>query len=102
MEDKDLDATIARAEAFAAAGDFEASRTLFTRVTVDFPDVAKAWKGLGVAENKLGAPEEAERHLLRALELDSSDATRGPRSEVSTLLPDVPMRRWHVTSTHWP
>lgn len=73
MDEPQLEAEIDQANALIAAGDFAHAEALLTEVTAAYPGSAKAWKDLGIAENKNGNREEAKRHLLRSLEIDDMD-----------------------------
>lgn len=61
------------AGALIAAGDFTSAKAVLEEATAACPEVAAAWKQLGVAEDKLGNAEAAERHLLTSLGLDDAD-----------------------------
>lgn len=73
MNESPLDAHLGEANALIDAGDFAGARALLMETTTTYPTAAAAWKRLGVAENKLGSYEAAERALLKSLELDGSD-----------------------------
>jgi tetratricopeptide (TPR) repeat protein len=73
MNEPQLDAHLGEANALIAAGDFAKAKALLAETTTIYPEAAGAWKGLGVAENKLGNHEAAERYLLKSLQLDDSD-----------------------------
>lgn len=62
------------ARALIAKGDFRAATEILRQATTADPSHAEAWKALGVAENKLGNHQDAERHLAESLRLDASDA----------------------------
>src|SRR5260370_6245845 len=73
MNEPQLAARLGEANALIAAGDFATAGALLAETTTIYPAAAEAWKGLGVAENKLGNHEAAKRHLLKSLQLDDSD-----------------------------
>jgi tetratricopeptide (TPR) repeat protein len=73
MNESPLGARLGAAGALIDAGDFAGARELLAETTMVHPTAAEAWKELGVAENKLGNYDAAERNLLKSLELDSSD-----------------------------
>jgi tetratricopeptide (TPR) repeat protein len=73
MKQEQLDDRLDESAALIAAGDFAHARTLLLEITSVFPDSAKAWKGLGVAAEKLGDHLVAERHLTHSLRLDGTD-----------------------------
>jgi tetratricopeptide (TPR) repeat protein len=73
MKQQRLDDRLGDAAALIAAGDFAQAKTLLAETTSIFSDSAKAWKSLGVVEDKLANDEAAERHLLKSLQLDDTD-----------------------------
>jgi tetratricopeptide (TPR) repeat protein len=68
-----LDERLARSAALIAAGNFAEAKTLLTETVSRFPDAAKAWRELGVAEDKLRNHQQAEQHLRHSLKLDDAD-----------------------------
>ncbi len=73
MNEPQLDARLGEANALIAAGDFANAEALLKETITIYPADAVAWKGLGIADNKLGNHEAARHHLLKSLQLDDSD-----------------------------
>jgi len=73
MNGSQLEASLGEAKALIAAGEFTKARTLLTITAKPYPAAAEVWKGLGVAENKIGNRAAAITDLQRALQLNDSD-----------------------------
>lgn len=73
MDELVLDVRLGEADSLIGVGDFAAAKALLTDTTTMYPNSARAWKELGVAEDKLENNDVAERYLLRSLDLDASD-----------------------------
>ncbi len=73
MNATQLETRLGEANTLIAAGEFARARALLAETTTLYPAAAEAWKGLGIAENKLGNRDAAISDLQRSLQLDDSD-----------------------------
>lgn len=73
MNETQLELDLGEANTLIVAGEFAKAQVLLAEMTKTYPAAAKVWKGLGIAENKLGNHDTAISSLLRSLQLDDSD-----------------------------
>lgn len=73
MNNARLEAGIETANTLIVAGEFARAQALLAELAKVYPAAARVWKGLGIAENKLGDRDLAISSLMRSLQLDNSD-----------------------------